>query len=139
MSEAKRSRRNQVTGIQIVFASILAIGLLLAINFSARIRRGQQIEEVQDRIVSTIEVLSTEQARLIDERDFAASDAAVVEWAHQEGKMVRDGEILVIPIPAANAGATPTVFATPLPLPTATAIPNWQLWWNLFFDGDPPF
>ena len=41
-----RARRQQVSGIQIVFASILAIGLLLTINFSARIRRGQQIETV---------------------------------------------------------------------------------------------
>lgn len=136
--EVQRSRRRQqVSGIQIVFASILAIGLLLTINFSARIRRGQQIEEVRSRIEATISVLSTEQQRLILERDFAASDAAVVQWAHREGKMVRDGEVLIIPVPGMQE-ATPTPQVTPIPIATATPIPTWQLWWNLFFDGEVP-
>lgn len=136
--ELQRSRRRQqVSGIQIVFASILAIGLLLTINFSARIRRGQQIEEVRARIEATIHVLSTEQQRLIQERDFAASDAAVVQWAHRDGKMVREGEVLVLPVPGAVV-ATPIPQVTPIPLATPTPIPAWRLWWNLFFDGEPP-
>lgn len=134
----RRNRRQQVSGVQIVFASILAIGLLLTINFSGRIRRGQQIEEVRQGIQATIDVLSTEQVQLLDERDYAASDAAVIEWAHRDGKMIREGEILVIPVPAGEV-LTPTPRATPIPLSTPTPLPNWQLWWNLFFSGDPPF
>ncbi len=127
-----------MSGIQIVFASILAIGLLLTINFSGRIRRGQQIDQVQQNIAATINILSTQRADLIDARDFAASDAAVIRWAHREGKMVRDGEVLVIPIPAGPV-ATPTPQATPLPLATPTEIPVVDLWWGLFFDRGPPF
>jgi hypothetical protein len=127
-----------VSGIQIVFASILAIGLLLTINFSGRIRRGQQIEEVRGHLEATISVLSTEQTHLIESRDFAASDAAVIEWAHREGKLIRPGEILVIPVPAGII-LTPTPQATPLPLATPTTIPIENVWWNLFFDGEPPF
>ena len=56
-----------------------------------------------------------------------------------EGKMVRDGEILVIPVPAgAIAEVTPT--AAPL-IDVQTTPPepkSWQLWWSLFFDSAPP-
>jgi hypothetical protein len=135
----ERPRKQQISGIQIVFASILSIGLLLTINFSARIRRGQQIEEVRARIEATINVLSTEQANLISERDYASSDAAVIEWAHREGKLIREGEVLVIPVQPANAQiTTPTPAATPIPLATPTEPPTWHLWWKLFFDGPPP-
>ncbi len=135
----ERPRKQQISGLQIVFASILSIGLLLTINFSARIRRGQQIEEVRTRIEATLQVLSTEQANLIAERDYAASDLAVIEWAHREGKMIREGEVLVIPVQPANAQvATPTPNFTPIPLITPTQAPTWHLWWKLFFDSDPP-
>lgn len=131
-------RPQQISGIQIVFASILAMGLLLTINFSGRIRRGQQVEEVRGHIQATLNVLSTEQANLIAERDYAASDAAVIEWAHQEGKMIREGEVLVLPVPAGEI-VSPTPQATPLPLATPTQVPIPEVWWSLFFDGDSPF
>jgi hypothetical protein len=131
-------RRQQISGIQIVFASILAIGLLLTINFSGRIRRGQQIEDVRQRIEATIAQLSIEQAQLLEQRDYAVSDAAVIEWAHRDGKMVREGEVLVIPVPAGEI-PTPTPPATPIPLATPTPIPVFDVWWSLFFDSDPPF
>lgn len=135
----ERPRKQQISGIQIVFASILSIGLLLTINFSARIRRGQQIEEVRSRIEATISVLSTEQANLMEERDYASSDLAVIEWAHRDGKMIREGEVLVIPVQPANAQiATPTIAATPIPFVTPTEAPIWHLWWKLFSDSAPP-
>ena len=137
----RRERKQQITSIQIVFASILSIGLLLVINFSGRIARGQQMEIERKRLQSTIDVLATEHYDLLRERNYATSDASVEEWAHTEGKMVRDGEMLVIPIPAGNFA--PTIAPTPVPF-IATPVPepettNWELWWNLFFDGDPPF
>jgi hypothetical protein len=143
MSQSRPPRRNpprrqQISGIQIVFASILAIGLLLTINFSGRIRRGQQIEDVRTRIEATIVHLSTEHAQLLQDRDYAVSDAAVIEWAHSDGKMVREGEVLVIPVPGGIV-PTPTPPATPIPLATPTPLPVFDVWWSLFFDGDPPF
>jgi hypothetical protein len=90
-----------------VFASILAIGLLLTINFSGRIRRGQQIEEVRRNLEATISVLSNEQTRLQEQRDYALSPNSVIEWAQREGKMVREGEVLVVPIPAGQLTTPP--------------------------------
>jgi hypothetical protein len=141
-SAPHRRSRQQLSSMQIVFAAILSVGLLLVINFSGRIARGQQIETERQRLQATIDVLETQQIDLLKERDYAAHDASVEHWAHTEGKMVRDGEILVIPIPAGITKPTPipasapVLIATPAPEPKA---PKWHLWWNLFFDGEPPF
>jgi cell division protein FtsB len=136
-----RRNRQQISSLQIVFAAILSIGLLLVINFSGRIARGQQTEAEHERLQATITVLEQQQVSLLKERDYAASDASVEHWAHTEGKMIREGEVLVIPIPAGAVEPTPLppapiLVATPAPKPEA---PKWHLWWNLFFDGQPPF
>ncbi len=136
-----RDHPQQISSLQIVFALILSIGLLLVINFSGRIARGQQMEAERQRLQATIDVLEQQRIALLKERDYAANDASVEHWAHTEGKMVRDNEILVIPIPAGISEPTPVpaapVFiATPAPEPET---PRWHLWWNLFFDGEPPF
>jgi hypothetical protein len=128
--------------LQIVFAAILSIGLLLVINLSGRIARGQQMESQRSRLQATIDVLELQRVDLLKQRDYAASDAAVETWAHTEGKLVREGEVLVIPIPSGGVDVTPT------PLPPVAVVaardepdqpPKWHLWWNLFFDGEPPF
>ncbi|MBI5957496.1 MAG: hypothetical protein HY866_02085 [Chloroflexi bacterium] len=136
-----RRDRQQLSSIQIVFATILSIGLLLVINLSGRIARGQQMEIERRRLQATIDVLEQQKVDLMKERDYAANDISVEHWAHTEGKMVRDGEILVIPIPAGVAEPTPA--PTPQVLvavqPSEPETPQWHLWWNLFFDGAPPF
>lgn len=141
-SRPRRKPRQQLSSMQIVFAAILSIGLLVVINLSGRIARGQQMEGERVRLQATIDVLQEEQITLRKERDYAESDAKVEQWAHSDGKMVREGEVLVIPIPGREPEDTPT--ATP---PAALARADrgedrqsaWRLWWQLFFDGDPPF
>ncbi len=129
--------------MQILFASILAIGLLLAINFSNRISAGQRIQKDREALEMEIATLTAEQEALRRELDYVSGDAFVEAWARAEGKMVRPGEVLVIPVPAG------------LPLPTATPTPEvppafleaeqdqeiepWRVWWALFIDGPPPF
>ncbi len=95
----RRERPQQITSIQIVFALILSIGLLLVINFSGRIARGQQMEAERQRLQATITVLERQKLDLLRTREYAANDASIEYWAHTEGKMVRDGEMLVIPVP----------------------------------------
>ncbi|NLX09972.1 MAG: hypothetical protein GXY36_09980 [Chloroflexi bacterium] len=138
----RRERRQQISSAQIAFAAILSIGLLLVINLSGRIARGQQMETERRRLQATIDVLETQKVDLLRERDYAASDASIEYWAHTEGKMVRDGEMLVIPIPSASEAEPTPVPPQPVLVvsaPEEPEQPKWRLWWNLFFDGEPPF
>ena len=145
MEERTRRSVPRINGSQVVFAIILAAGLTLAINFSTRISAGQPLQDAYRQVVIEIELLREDQARLIAERDHARSDAYVQRWARDEGKMVRAGEHLVIPVPTGDTLYVPPVtvseagaagFAEVQTMPSRP--PNWMLWWSLFFDHPAP-
>ena len=135
----ERKRTGQLSGLQIMFAAILAIGLILGLNFTTLIASGQPLQELYQQVNGEIDKLQQEQAALIQERDFAQSDAFVAQWARSEGKMVMPGEVLVVPVPSGAQAET-----TPAPEPTVeieTRPPEpepWQVWWAMFFDSPPP-
>ena len=136
---ASRQRPNQLSGVQIMFAAILAIGLILAINFSTRITDSRPLQEYYQSVQAEIEELQQEYDALLAEADYAKSDVFVEQWARQEGKMVRPGEVLVIPLSVApQVEATPTLQPF-IEMQTSPPTPEpWTLWWALFFDNDPP-
>jgi cell division protein FtsB len=138
--QKKRKRSDQLSSVQVMFAAILAVGLLLAINFSSRITAGQPLQEAYKRALAEIEQLQREQEALIAERDYVQSDAFVEQWARDEGKMVRPGEVLVIPVPAVSSLPQPEANPTrSVPVETTPRKPeNWHVWWALFFDTPPP-
>lgn len=128
----------QISSMQIVFGAILAISLLLAINFSGRIAAGRRIEAERGELMGAIASLEAHATALHTELNFVNSDAFIEQWARRDGRMIRDDEMLVVPVPAQS---------TPQPAPTLAVVPaaaeesspqNWQLWWQLFFDLPPP-
>jgi hypothetical protein len=122
-----------------MFAAILAIGLLLAINFSSRIAAGQPLQEAYSRAVTEVEALRREQGDLIALRDYVRGDAYVEQWARDEGKMVRPGEVLVVPVPSGLVIDVSVVEQPSIPIETTSRDPEtWVVWWALFFDTDPP-
>lgn len=137
--DAKR-RARQLSSTQVMFAVIIAIGLMLAINFSTRILADRDLQTIKKTVEDEIEDLRQEQADLISERDFAQSDSYVALWARSEGRMVREGEILVVPVPLSSALEVQSDQSF-LQVEAETSLPrpeNYQLWWSLFFDSEPP-
>ena len=135
----KKKRGGQVTGVQMIFAAIVGLGLFIAVSFSDRITAGQPLQAARVGVEQEIENLQRVQATLIVERDFVNSDAYVEQWARNEGKMLREGERLVIPVPS-GVSIEPTP-AQQFVVPVDTSPPQpepWELWWALFFDGAPP-
>lgn len=141
-TEKPRQRRTigQLSGLQITFAMVIAFGLILAINFSSRIAAGQPLAEMYDSVQSEVDILRAEQATLTAIRDYSRSDSYIEQWARREGKMVRDNEVLVVPVPAGVSVVEPTPAPVPtIPVETTDPQPdNWVLWWGLFFDSPPP-
>jgi cell division protein FtsB len=130
----------QLSGVQVMFAITLAVGLLLAINFSSRIAAGKPLLDAYDKVNAEIQALRLEQATLSAELEYVKSEAYIERWARDNGKMVRPGERLIVPVPAGTVAptASPVVnveqqFESGIP----TAEP-WQVWWGLFFDSTPP-
>jgi len=60
---------------------------------------------------------------------YAASTAAVEEWARADGHYIQDGDLPMVPL--AQPGAAPVEMSTPMPIPMP--LENWQVWWDLFF------
>jgi len=134
------SPKGQISSMQIVFGSILAISLLLAINFSGRIAAGRRIEAERDNLMRDISTLQARATDMNGQLKYVNSDAFIEEWARKEGKMVKGDEVLVIPVPGRN---TPQPAPTPfVPVAAANDQPsqtqNWKLWWQLFLDSPPP-
>jgi cell division protein FtsB len=136
---AERKRSGQLSGVQIMFAAILAIGLFLAIGLSQRITAGQPLQDAYVRVEAELDSLQQEQGALLATRDYVQSDAFVEQWARDEGKLIRPGEVLIVPVPS-GAVTQPTPIPEPsVPIETTPPEPEpWMLWWGLFFDGPPP-
>jgi cell division protein FtsB len=130
----------QLSGVQVMFAVILAVGLLLAINFSSRIADGQELLNAYDNVSTEIQHLKLEYATLSAQSTFVQSDQYIEEWARERGKMIRSGERIVIPVPMGTP-QTPTAVPENVDDSFEGGLPNpepWELWWSLFFDTAPP-
>lgn len=137
-------RSHQLSSTQVMFAVILAIALMLAVQFSSRINDERNLNQIRNTVEQEINSLREEQSELVDQLDFVQSDAYVEQWAHSEGRMVRENMVLVIPVPSSATIQQELVeqsqpieqlaeIQTTLPEPE-----SWQLWWALFFDSQPP-
>jgi cell division protein FtsB len=129
------------SSLQIVFAAIIAIALILAINFSGRIASGQPLQQTYDQVLAEIIQLREQQSVLTQERDYVRSDAYVERWARSEGKLIRPGEVLYIPVPAAGTVSQVQAVLDAADIAVETTPPEpdpWLTWWRLFFDTAPP-
>ncbi len=125
--------------MQVMFAAIIALVLILGINFSSRITASQPLQQTYDEVRREVARLQEEQARLIAERDYVRSDVYVERWARDEGKMVRPGEVLVIPVPSSTEAQNVEDDAPFIAIETSPPQEQpWAVWWALFFDGPPP-
>ena len=141
-AEASGSRRpnggHRLTSIQLMLAVALTLGLVLALNFSSRIKLDRDLGRIHAEFVREIDGLLADQRKLLAELDYVKSDAYVEYWARDEGKMVRDGEVLILPQGVGVQDAVPASTRRLFDLETTAPEPeNWELWWALFFD-DPP-
>ncbi len=130
---------SSLTSVQLMLAVVLTLGLVLLLNFSSRIKLDRDLSRIHDDFARQIDALLAEQQALLAQLEYVKSDAYVEFWARDEGKMVRDGEVLILP-QRLGADAEP---AAPRPMfafeTTAPEPENWELWWALFFEGPPPF
>ena len=134
-----RTRDRGLSSVQVMFAVILTVGLMLALNFSSRIQADRDLQRIHEQVVQEIDFLENQQGELIQELGYVKSDAYVETWARDEGKMVKEGEVLILPQSAGGSIETPTEPIILVDFETKPPDPeNWQLWWALFFDIPAP-
>ena len=115
--------------------ALVVIGLvvltLLVMDFNNRMAELRRLSDKREDVAVEATGLMQTQVHLETQIAYATSEAAVVEWAYEEGHMVREGENLVIPLE--YPGFTPKVTV----IPTATPEPetNLQIWFSLFLES----
>ncbi len=115
--------------------ALVVIGLivltLLVMDFNNRMAELRRLSDKKEDVAVEATGLMQTQVHLQTQLAYATSEAAVVEWAYEEGHMVREGENLVIPLE--YPGFTPEV--TVIPTPTPEPESNLQIWFSLFLES----
>lgn len=111
-----------------VFAGILIL-ILMVMDFNARLENLDRLKK--QALIMSVQATQVQQTQVALETQvaYAGSDQAVQDWARSEGHYVQPGDQPVVPV--GQAGAAP-IQSEP-PTPTSTPMPNWQIWWQLFF------
>jgi len=114
---------------------LIALGLIVLIvmivDFNRRMAEFDSLSSQLDTVRSEGTAVMQTQVALVTKVAYASSTQAVEDWAYQDGRWVRDDEKPIGLLPA--SGATPT--PSPLPAQASQEMPNWRIWWELFFGG----
>ena len=120
-------------GKTIFLVGFLALIVVWMVVFVGRIadykRLAQEYEDAQLTIAAlaaTTNALETEVVR-------AGSDEAVIEWAYEQRKWIREGDQRIAVIPVEGTPESSLVIYTPTPEPQNL----FKIWWELFFNTKP--
>jgi hypothetical protein len=94
-----------------------------------------RLTQDKEQVEQQLDELSQTQAALKTQITYATSEPAVVRWAYEDGVMVRENDIPVVPIGGqvvATAAPTPTLAVT------QEQLSNWEKWQRLFFGPQAP-
>jgi hypothetical protein len=115
--------------ILIILGLLLAVVLLIDFN-----RRMEELDNLTAKLDSVraegTSVMQT-QEELLTQVAYATSDQAVEQWAYRN-KWVRVGEHAVQLEPEGTVTVTPA----PVQVMQTEAMPNWRIWWQLFFGAN---
>jgi len=125
--------RPPLTLLQVLVIIGLVAGLLIMLDFNNRLAEAQRLEANRSVALTEDAQLASVNSALKTQVAYATTDSAVVAWAHEQGKLTQNNEVLVVPLlptPAPSPAAPPP--AAPRPRPA------WILWWDLFLDAPAP-
>ena len=119
----------RITGIWILV--LVVAGILILGDLNRRMAEARRLEQDAVLLETQVAVLATESVDLQYKVDNSSSEALVEAWAHADARMVREGEVLIIPLPPPDSTPAPDPGVEPIreqPSP-------FQVWLALLF-GD---
>ena len=125
----RRLKFNWKYALIIVGVVVLAV---LVMDFNSRMSDMRRLSQRRDEVAEEYGVLERTKASLETQIAHATSDDAVVQWAYEDGNMIREGDNPVVPLAPGESTPVPT----PTPQVTYTQVSNWQMWLALFVEGE---
>jgi cell division protein FtsB len=120
-------------GRTIFLIGFLALVVVWMVIFVGRIADYKRLSREYEDAQSTIAALTATTNALKTQVVRAGSDEAVIEWAYEQRKWIREGDQRVAVIPVEGTPESNLVIKTPTPEPENT----FRIWWELFFDTKP--
>jgi len=108
----------------------IAVLALLVMDFNSRVADLRRQSAQREQVAAELESYTQTAVFLETQIAYATSEAAVVDWAYEEGNMVQPGDHPVVPIPP--AGSTPA--PKPTQKPITERVSNLDVWLWLFFE-----
>jgi len=121
-------RNFQIHWKQLAVLGAFVVLFFLLMDFNGRINELNRLNSELARMQTQVQSNKSTQSSLEDQIVYATSDAAVNEYARNNG-MVREGEKLVVPL--GNGTPSPVQAIEPPPMPVK--VTNQDIWWALFF------
>ncbi len=118
----------------VLIAVGLAVLVMLLSDFNARIAELNRLRREHEQVATQLAGMQGTQAALQTQIVYATSDAAVLENAYEENRMVRPGDVLVVPLGGVTATPTPVLPVSPQ---AAEEHAPWEYWFALFFEETP--
>ena len=118
---------------RILSVSGLILLLLIVVGFSRRVAEYTRLTSQLDRESGRTTELASTRAYLEDEIIYATSEAAVEQWAREDGRLAQSGDFAIIPL--AQEGVVPQ--GVQAPEAAQEPLSNWQAWIEWFFYDGP--
>ena len=109
-------------------AGIMVLAFLV-MDFNTRLENLDRLYQQATLVYAQATQVMQTQAALQTQVVVAQSDRPVEDWARGEGNRSKPGDFTVKPL--SEPGSQPVT--TPEPIVMPTPLPNWQVWWELFF------
>jgi hypothetical protein len=109
----------------------LFIAVVLLIDFNRRMEELGRLTTKLESVRAEGTAIMQTQVALLTKVAYATSDDSVEPWAY-DNKWVRPGEHPVVLVPAGSVTATPE----PQVVMQTEDLPNWRIWWELFFGAN---
>jgi hypothetical protein len=116
---------------QTIVILVLIAGLFLTADFNQRLGLNRRIGADEQTLEQEVAAAEAHRADLLAQIEYAQTDAYVERWARYEAKMIKPGEVLVVPL-----ALPPSEAQVAAPPPTPTPQP-WEAWWEVFFGQRP--
>lgn len=113
---------------QLLIIAGFVVLFFLLMDMNNRLNDLNRLNNQLSQMSTEVSGLQSTQGALKAQIEFATSEAAVNQYARESG-MIREGEKLIVPLPAGTS--LPDQAATPAP--EQQSVRNQDIWWALFF------
>jgi len=126
-------RRWKINFRQILIGAVIVVIVLMMADFNNRMNELHRLTAQKEHSAAQITDLVETQLALETQIAYATSVPAVERWAYEDGRMARQGDQVIVPVPAGGEVPAPT----PTPMAPAEVVNNWDVWLALFFGSEP--